>query len=286
MKLQYSEPQLRLMAEKLRLDMVDSMHEAGSGHPGGSLSIAEILSVLYFHEMNLDPQNPQWEERDRFVLSKGHAAPAYYAALAERGYFEVSLLKSLRKIDSILQGHPDCKKVPGVDISTGSLGQGISIACGMACAAKKKGSRARVYCILGDGEIQEGQVWEAAMSAAHYKLDNLVAFLDNNNLQIDGSVDAVMSVYPVKEKFEAFGWRVIELDGNNVGQILAALELARGTVGKPTLLLGSTTKGLGVSFMENQAGWHGSAISDEQYEIAMKELGERYATAQKGCVAE
>jgi len=286
MRLQYSAAQLRLMAEKLRLDMVDSLHEAGSGHPGGSLSIAEIMSVLYFHEMNLDPSNPQWEERDRFVLSKGHAAPAYYAALAERGFFDVSLLKTLRKIDSILQGHPDCKKVPGVDISTGSLGQGISVACGMACAAKKKGSPARVYCVLGDGEIQEGQVWEAAMSAGHYKLGNLVAFLDNNNLQIDGAVDHVMSVYPIKEKFEAFGWRVIELDGNDVGQILAALELARTSKDQPTLLLGHTTKGKGVSFMENQAGWHGSAINDEQYAAAMKELKERYAQAEKGCAAE
>ena len=286
MRLQYSAAQLRLMAEKLRLDMVDSLHEAGSGHPGGSLSIAEIMSVLYFHEMNLDPSNPQWAERDRFVLSKGHAAPAYYAALAERGFFDVALLKTLRKIYSILQGHPDCKKVPGVDISTGSLGQGISVACGMACAAKKKGSPARVYCVLGDGEIQEGQVWEAAMSAGHYKLDNLVAFLDNNNLQIDGAVDHVMSVYPIKEKFESFGWRVIELDGNDVGQILAALELARTSKDRPTLLLGHTTKGKGVSFMENQAGWHGSAINDEQYAAAMKELKERYAQAEKGCAAE
>ena len=286
MRLQYSAAQLRLMAEKLRLDMVDSLHEAGSGHPGGSLSIAEIMSVLYFHEMNLDPSNPQWADRDRFVLSKGHAAPAYYAALAERGFFDVALLKTLRKIDSILQGHPDCKKVPGVDISTGSLGQGISVACGMACASKKKGSPARVYCVLGDGEIQEGQVWEAAMSAGHYKLDNLVAFLDNNNLQIDGAVDHVMSVYPIKEKFESFGWRVIELDGNDVGQILAALELARTSKGQPTLLLGHTTKGKGVSFMENQAGWHGSAINDEQYAAAMKELKERYAQAEKGCAAE
>ena len=286
MRLQYSAAQLRLMAEKLRLDMVDSLHEAGSGHPGGSLSIAEIMSVLYFHEMNLDPSNPQWAERDRFVLSKGHAAPAYYAALAERGFFDVALLKTLRKIDSILQGHPDCKKVPGVDISTGSLGQGISVACGMACAAKKKGSPARVYCVLGDGEIQEGQVWEAAMSAGHYKLDNLVAFLDNNNQQIDGAVDHVMSVYPIKEKFESFGWRVIELDGNDVGQILAALELARTSKDQPTLLLGHTTKGKGVSFMENQAGWHGSAINDEQYAAAMKELKERYAQAEKGCAAE
>lgn len=273
MRLQYSAAQLRLMAEKLRLDMVDSLHEAGSGHPGGSLSIAEIMSVLYFHEMNLDPSNPQWAERDRFVLSKGHAAPAYYAALAERGFFDVALLKTLRKIDSILQGHPDCKKVPGVDISTGSLGQGISVACGMACAAKKKGSPARVYCVLGDGEIQEGQVWEAAMSAGHYKLDNLVAFLDNNNLQIDGAVDHVMSVYPIKEKFESFGWRVIELDGNDVGQILAALELARTSKDQPTLLLGHTTKGKGVSFMENNVNWHGAAPNDEQYEQAMAELG-------------
>ena len=272
MRLQYSAAQLRLMAEKLRLDMVDSLHEAGSGHPGGSLSIAEIMSVLYFHEMNLDPSNPQWAERDRFVLSKGHAAPAYYAALAERGFFDVALLKTLRKIDSILQGHPDCKKVPGVDISTGSLGQGISVACGMACAAKKKGSPARVYCVLGDGEIQEGQVWEAAMFAAHYGLDNLTAIVDNNGLQIDGPITEVCSPEPITDKFAAFGWHVITMDAHDFQDIERAFNEAEKISGKPVVIVQKSVKGKGVSFMENQCSWHGTAPNQEQYEQAMTEL--------------
>lgn len=272
MRLEYSMEQLKKIANDIRIDVVESIHCGGSGHPGGSLSIAEIMAVLFFHEMNVDEKNPRWEERDRFVLSKGHAAPAYYAALAERGYFDKEVLKTLRHIDSILQGHPDMKKVPGVDMSTGSLGQGISAAAGMAHYAKRTGSDFRVYSILGDGEIQEGQVWEAAMSAGHFELDNLVAFLDNNDLQIDGNVSQEMSVYPIREKFEAFGWNVLEADGHKVEELVAALEKARNCKGKPTLIWCKTVKGKGVSFMENQVGWHGGAINDEQYQTAMKEL--------------
>lgn len=272
MKLNYSVPQLREMARSLRVDIVESLYAAGSGHPGGSLSAAEILSVLYFHEMNVAPEDPNWEDRDRFVLSKGHAAPVYYAALAERGFFPREWLKTLRKIDSPLQGHPDRKKVPGVDMSTGSLGQGISAAAGMACFAKKEGKDFRVYCVLGDGECQEGEVWEALMSAAHYELSNLTVFLDNNNLQIDGEVDRVMSIYPIREKVEAFGWHVLEVDGNDVQQLLDALDAARANTEKPTMIIGRTVKGKGVSFMENQAGWHGAAINEEQYLTAMKDL--------------
>ncbi len=272
MRLEYSAEELKKVANDIRIDVVESIHCGGSGHPGGSLSIAEMMAVLYFHEMNVDEKNPKWEDRDRFVLSKGHAAPAYYAALAERGYFDKEVLKTLRHIDSILQGHPDMKKVPGVDMSTGSLGQGISAAAGMAHYAKRAGKDFRVYAILGDGEIQEGQVWEAAMSAGHFKLDNLTAFLDNNDLQIDGHVSEEMSIYPVREKFEAFGWNVVEADGHDIEELEAALEQARSCKGRPTLIWCKTVKGKGVSFMENQAGWHGGSINDEQYETAMKEL--------------
>lgn len=272
MRLKYSAEELEKVANDIRIDIIESIHCGGSGHPGGSLSIAEMMAVLYFHEMNVDEKNPKWEDRDRFVLSKGHAAPAYYAALAERGYFDKAELKTLRHIDSMLQGHPDMKKVPGVDMSTGSLGQGISAAAGMAHYAKRTGKDFRVYCILGDGEIQEGQVWEAAMSAGHFKLDNLIAFLDNNDLQIDGHVSDEMSVYPIREKFEAFGWNVIESDGHKVEELLKALEQARTFKDKPTLIWCKTVKGKGVSFMENQVGWHGGAINDEQYQTAMKEL--------------
>ncbi len=272
MKLNYSVEQLKEMAHTIRVDIVESLYAAGSGHPGGSLSAAEILSVLFFHEMDVDPQNPQWEERDRFVLSKGHAAPVYYAALAERGFFPKEWLNTLRKIDSPLQGHPDRKKVPGVDMSTGSLGQGISAAAGMACFGKKENKDFRVYCVVGDGEAQEGEVWEAMMSAAHYKLSNLTVFLDNNNLQIDGAVDQVMSIYPIKEKCEAFGWYTLEADGNDVEQLLAALDAARAQTEKPTMIICKTVKGKGVSFMENQAGWHGAAISKDHYEVAIKDL--------------
>ena len=260
--------------QEIRKNTVISLHSAGSGHPGGALSMVEIIAVLYFYEMNISPDKPEEMNRDRFVLSKGHAAPAYYAALAERGYFEKSALTTLRKMGSMLQGHPDMKKVPGVDMSTGSLGQGISAACGMAHYAKKTGKDYRVYCIIGDGEMQEGQVWEAFMSAGHFKLDNLVVFLDNNNLQIDGRVDEVMSIYPVKEKLQAFGWHVEETDGHNVKGLIETLDRVRQVRDQPAFIIGKTTKGKGVSFMENQAGWHGAAINDEQFEQAMKELGE------------
>ena len=272
MKLAYSSEELKKTANDIRINIVESIHCGGSGHPGGSLSIAEMMAVLYFHEMDVDEKNPKWEDRDRFVLSKGHAAPAYYAALAERGYFDKEVLKTLRHIDSILQGHPDMKKVPGVDMSTGSLGQGISAAAGMARFAKQTGKGFRVYSILGDGEIQEGQVWEAVMSAGHFKLDNLTAFLDNNDLQIDGHVSAEMSVYPIREKFEAFGWNVVEADGHDVDELVEAVAKAKACEGKPTLIWCKTVKGKGVSFMENQVGWHGKAPNEEQYRTAMEEL--------------
>lgn len=272
MKLNYSREQLEKTAHDIRVDTVESLHCAGSGHPGGSLSIAEMLSVLYFHEMNVDPESPNGGDRDRFVLSKGHAAPAYYAALAERGYFPKELLKTLRQIDSPLQGHPDRKKVPGVDMSTGSLGQGISAAAGMACYAKKEGKNYRVYCIIGDGEMQEGEVWEALMASAHYELSNFTVLLDRNGLQIDGCVENVMSIHPIREKIEAFGWQVLEADGHDVGDLLRAFEEARRNTETPTFIICTTVKGKGVSFMENQAGWHGAAISDEQYDQAMRDL--------------
>lgn len=274
MRLNYSPEELEAVANTLRKDIVHSIYCAGSGHPGGSLSIAEIMSVLYFHEMNVDPERPDWSERDRFVLSKGHAAPCYYAVLCERGYFERSKLASLRESGSLLQGHPDMKKTPGVDMSTGSLGQGISAACGQALYAKKNSLSYRVFCVLGDGEMQEGQVWEAFMSASHFKLDNLTVILDNNNLQIDGSVDKVMSIYPVAEKLTAFGWDVIEADGNDIKSLLSAFETVRGS-DKATFFLCHTVKGKGVSFMENQAAWHGQAIDKDSYERAMSELCQR-----------
>ena len=274
MRQQNSVEEIIRHAQQIRRNTIISLHSAGSGHPGGALSMVEIIAVLYFYEMNISPDKPEEMNRDRFVLSKGHAAPAYYAALAERGYFEKSALTTLRKMGSMLQGHPDMKKVPGVDMPTGSLGQGISAACGMAHYAKKTGKDYRVYCIIGDGEMQEGQVWEAFMSAGHFKLDNLVVFLDNNNLQIDGRVDEVMSIYPVKEKLQAFGWHVEETDGHNVKGLIETLDRVRQVRDQPAFIIGKTTKGKGVSFMENQAGWHGAAINDEQFEQAMKELGE------------
>ena len=251
---------------------MSSIHSARAGHPGGSLSAADILTALYFQEMNIDPANPQAPERDRFVLSKGHAAPALYATLAERGYFDTAELNNLRHIGSILQGHPDMKHIPGVDMSTGSLGQGISAACGMAKAGKLMGKNYRVYAVLGDGEIQEGQVWEAAMFAGHNKLDNLCVVVDNNGLQIDGDVADVCSPYPIDEKFQAFGFHVINFDGHNFDEIEAAFAEARTIKGKPTAIIAKTVKGKGVSFMENKASWHGTAPNDEQYEIAMNEL--------------
>ncbi|MBK1813647.1 transketolase [Clostridium sp. YIM B02505] len=263
---------LKNIAKNIRLNIVDMITEAKSGHPGGSLSIVEILTVLYFNEMDINPDNPKWSERDRFVLSKGHAAPALYATLAERGYFSKGELKNLRKFGSILQGHPDMKKAPGVDMSTGSLGQGLSAANGMALAAKLDKSDYRVYTILGDGELQEGQVWEAAMSAAHYKLDNLLAFIDLNGLQIDGSNEEVMNVSPVDKKFKAFGWNVEVVDGHDIEQIKNALSNAKDVKNMPTAIICKTVKGKGVSFMENQASWHGTAPNGEQKDQAIKEL--------------
>ncbi len=264
--------QLEITACKVRMGIIEGVHAAKSGHPGGSLSIAEILTYLYFKQMNIDPKNPKMENRDRFVLSKGHAAPALYAVLAERGFFDMELMKSLRHPGCILQGHPDMKKIPGVDMSTGSLGQGISTAVGMALSAKHFGNDFKVYCVLGDGEIEEGQVWEAAMFAANKNLSNLIAFVDYNNLQIDGTIEEVNSACPIDKKFEAFNWHAIVIeDGNDFEQIEAALNEAV-TISKPVAIIAKTVKGKGVSYMENQVGWHGSAPNDELYEQAMAEL--------------
>lgn len=257
----------------IRKDIVSMICKSKSGHPGGSLSAVEILTALYFDEMNVDPTNPRMEDRDRFVLSKGHAAPALYAILAEKGYFAKEELNSLRKLGSILQGHPDMKKIPGVEMSTGSLGQGFSVACGMAMAAKLDNAPWKVYALLGDGEVQEGIIWEAAMSAAHYKLDNMIAFLDYNGLQIDGEVESVMGIDPIEDKFKTFGWNVITIDGHDFDQIFAALDMAKDTIDKPTMIIAKTVKGKGISFMENQASWHGSAPSEVQLEQALSELG-------------
>ncbi len=267
-----SEKELRLMAAKGRLLAVDAVHGAASGHPGGSLSCMDILSVLYFDEMNVDPSRPQWEDRDRFVLSKGHCAPALYSILALKGFFPVEDLKLLRSIKSHLSGHPDMVNVKGVDMSTGSLGQGLSTAVGMALAAKVQKKSYRTYAICGDGEIDEGQIWEAAMSAAKWGLDNLCAFVDVNGLQIDGKTSDVMPSEPLDKKFESFNWHVIKIDGHNYSEIKAALKEARETKGQPTMIIASTTKGKGVSFMENEAGWHGKAPDDEQFAVAKAEL--------------
>ena len=264
--------ELQKIACRIRMGVIEGTFCAKSGHPGGSLSIAEDLAYLYWKEMRVDPKNPGWEDRDRLVLSKGHCAPALYAALALKGYFPWNELKSLRHTGALLQGHPDMKHIPGVDMSTGSLGQGISAACGMALAAKIDGKDSRVYAILGDGEIEEGQVWEAAMFAAHYKLDNLCAIVDNNNLQIDGTVEEVMSPYPITDKFAAFGWNVITIDAHDFDQIEAAMNAAKAVKGKPAVLVQKSVKGKGVSFMENQVSWHGAAPNAEQYETAMAEL--------------
>jgi len=266
--------EFRRQATVIRKHIIDEVYSASSGHPGGSLSCTDILTVLYFHEMRVDPKNPKWEDRDRFVLSKGHCAPALYATLAERGFFPKEELLKFRRADSYLQGHPSLKDVPGVDMSTGSLGQGISAAVGMALAGKLDNKNYRVYAILGDGELQEGQVWEACMAAAHYKLDNLTAFLDHNGLQIDGKIAEVMSPEPVEEKFKAFGWRVININGHDYVQIIEALEEAKKTKGMPTVIVAETIKGKGVSFMENVAGWHGSAPNKEQRDQAIAELDE------------
>ena len=264
--------QLQVAACKVRMGILTSTHAAKCGHPGGSLSAADLFTYLYFVEMNIDPQNPKWEERDRFVLSKGHTAPGLYSVLANRGFFPVEELVTLRKLGSFLQGHPNMRTVPGVDMSTGSLGQGISCAAGMALGLKHQGKSPRVYTLLGDGEIEEGQVWEAAMFAAHYKLDNLCVIVDNNGLQIDGPVSDVMSPYPIDEKFRAFGFHVEVIDGNDLEQIEKAMKIARATKGQPTAIIMKTTKGKGVSYMENQVSWHGKAPNDEEYEIGMSEL--------------
>ena len=263
---------LKSKAKEIRKDIITEVFNAKSGHPGGSLSIADIMTVLYFDELNIDEKNPRWEDRDRLVLSKGHCAPALYAALAERGYFEKEKLVSLRKLDSNLQGHPNMNDVPGVDMSTGSLGQGLSAANGMAISAKLDNKNYRVYCILGDGEIQEGQVWEAAMSSNKFKLDNLCIIVDNNNLQIDGTTEEVMDLKPIDEKFKSFGFNVIKIDGHDYTQIKDAFKQAKETKGKPTCIIAKTIKGKGVSFMENQAGWHGKAPNEEQYNQAMSEF--------------
>lgn len=264
--------QLKCTTTNIRRDIIEMLGEAKSGHPGGSLSAAEILTYLYFKEMNVDPKNPKKRDRDRFVLSKGHGAPVLYAALANKGYFDKSELMKLRKIDSMLQGHPDMKGTPGVDMSTGSLGQGLSAANGMAIAGKLDSLDYRVFVLMGDGELQEGQVWEAAMTAAHYKLDNVTAFLDHNHLQIDGFNDEVMTVDPVDKKWEAFGWNVIKIDGHNLESIEEAVEAAKNVKGKPTIIIAETVKGKGISFMENQANWHGNAPNAEQCKQAMCEL--------------
>lgn len=264
--------ELRSVASKIRIGIIEATNSAGSGHPGGSLSCTDILTYLYFNEMNIDPSNPKWQDRDRFVLSKGHAAPALYATLANRGYFPVSDLKTLRKVDSYLQGHPDMKGTPGVDMSTGSLGLGISAACGMALCAKIDGKDYRVYTVIGDGESEEGQVWEAAMFAGHYKLDNLCVIVDLNGLQIDGPVTEVMNPTPHDKKFEAFGFNVISIDGHDFEQIEKAFAEARQCKGKPTAIIAKTVKGKGVSFMENQVGWHGQAPKDDQAQQAIAEL--------------
>ena len=263
--------QLEIQACKIRMGIIEGVYNAKSGHPGGSLSIADTLTYLYFAKMNVDPKNPDMEDRDRLVLSKGHTAPALYSTLANKGFFELEELKSLRHIGALLQGHP-CIHIPGVDMSSGSLGQGISAACGMALSGKISNAPYKVYAILGDGEIEEGQVWEAAMFAAHKELDNLVAIVDNNGLQIDGAIEDVCSPYPIKEKFEAFGWHVIETDAHDFDKLEAAFDEAEKIAGQPVAIIQKSVKGKGVSFMENQVSWHGSAPNAEQYNQAMEEL--------------
>lgn len=267
--------QLQIAACKVRMGIVTGTHAAKCGHPGGSLSAADLFTYLYFEEMNIDPKNPRWEDRDRFVLSKGHTAPGLYATLAERGFFPVEELTTLRQIGSRLQGHPNMNELPGVDMSTGSLGQGVSAAAGMALAAKQMNKNCRVYALLGDGEIEEGQVWEAMMFAHHYKLDNLCVVIDNNGLQIDGKIDDVMSPYPIVDKLKAFGLHVEETNGHDFDQMEKAFEAARTPMGVPTAIVMKTVKGKGVSYMENQVGWHGKAPNDAEYDQAMSELNEQ-----------
>ena len=269
--------QLQITACKVRMGVIESTYGAKAGHPGGSLSAAEVYTYLYFKEMNIDPKNPKWEDRDRFVLSKGHTTPGLYSVLANRGFFPVEDLPTFRHIDSYLQGHPNMNMVPGVDMSTGSLGQGISVATGMALAAKHTGKTNRVYALLGDGEIQEGQVWEACMAAAHYKLDNFCIIVDNNGLQIDGNIADVMSPYPIVDKLVAFGFEVAAVDGHNFDELEAAFNKAKETKGKPFAIVMKTIKGKDVSFMENDAGWHGKAPNDAEYAQAMTELKAKLA---------
>ena len=259
-------------AKKIRKGIIEEVYSHQSGHPGGSLSVADIIAVLYFKEMNINPQEPEWKERDRLVLSKGHCAPALYAALANRGYFKTEELKTFRSIEGRLQGHPDKKNIPGVDMSTGSLGQGLSNANGMAIAGKLDKKEYRVYCILGDGELEEGQIWEAAMTSSKNKLDNLCVIVDNNNLQIDGTIQEVKNLYQIDEKFKSFGFEVIKIDGHNIEEMIKALEKAKTIKEKPTCIIAKTIKGKGISYMENQAGWHGKAPNQEQYLEAVKEL--------------
>ena len=269
--------QLQILACKIRMGIIDSTNAAKCGHPGGSLSAAEMFTYLYNKELNIDPKNPKWEDRDRFVLSKGHTAPGLYSALAYRGFFPVEDLLTLRKIDSYLQGHPNMAMVPGVDMSTGSLGQGISVAVGMALGLRLQGKTSRVYTLLGDGEIQEGQVWEACMAASHYKLDNLCIIVDNNGLQIDGNIEKVMSPYPIDAKLKAFGFHVMVIDGHDFDQIEAAFAESKTVKGQPCAILMKTVKGKDVSFMENNAGWHGKATNPAEYETAMTELKAKLA---------
>ena len=272
---------LSITACKVRMGVIEGTYHAKSGHPGGSLSFADIFTYLYFEEMNVDPANPKWEDRDRFVLSKGHVAPGLYSTLAEKGYFPKEDLKTLRHTGSYLQGHPDMKHIPGIDMSSGSLGQGVSVAVGMAAAGKYDKKDYRVYTLTGDGEIQEGQVWEAAMAAGNYHLDNLCVFVDNNNIQIDGTLEEIMSPNPIDQKFAAFGWNVERCDGHNVSEIAAALERAEAAKGKPTVIIAKTVKGKGVSFMENDKEWHGNDPNTEQYEKAAAELDALVAAAEK-----
>ena len=264
--------ELEKTARNVRVSIIKEVYNGQSGHPGGALSCADILTALYFDQMNINPEDPKASGRDRFILSKGHASPALYAVLAERGYFDKKEITSFRKLESKLQGHPDMNKVPGVDMTTGSLGQGLSCANGMAMASKLNKDGYRVYCLLGDGEIEEGQVWEAAMTSSHYKLDNLCVIVDNNNLQIDGEIGNVMNPYPIDDKFRSFGFEVFTIDGHNFKDILEAFNKARSTKGKPTAIIAKTIKGKGVSFMENQVGWHGKAPNEEEYNKAIEEL--------------
>ncbi len=263
---------LKKISNEIRKNIIEEVYNAQSGHPGGALSSVEILTALYFNQMNIDPERPKDENRDRFVLSKGHASAGLYATLAERGFFEKEELKDFRKLGSILQGHPDMKHIPGVDMTSGSLGQGLSAANGMAMASKLDQKGYRVYCLVGDGEIEEGQIWEAAMTSSHYKLDNLCVIVDNNNLQIDGEISEVMSVYPIKEKFQSFGFEVFEVNGNDIDELITVFQKVKTVKNRPTAIIAKTIKGKGVSFMENQVGWHGKAPKEEEYKLAIEEL--------------